>query len=217
MVIQLEPASVEYSNFTFPLKQEEVQVILWEEPACQVSPPLGEVAVITCGAMVKLALLTSEGVPVLASETLTREVVEGVLGITQDSDPSLGVLAIIVIQLEPALVEYSNFTLVMLPVEVQVMLWLLPTHQLSPPLGEVTFIVGTALMVKLASLISEGVPVAASETLTLAWVVGALGIVHGSVPSLAVLATMVFQVEPALVEYSIFTLPLKLVEVQVML
>jgi hypothetical protein len=139
---------------------------------------LGEVTVIIWGAMVKLALLTSEGVPVLASETLTREVVEGVLGITQDSDPSLGVLAAMVIQLEPALVEYSNLTLAIVPVEVQVMLWLLPTHQFSPPLGEVTFIVGTALMVKLASLISEGVPVAASETLTLPWVVGAFGIVQ---------------------------------------
>ena len=143
-----------------------------------------------------------------ASETLTREVVEGVLGISQDSDPSFGVLAAMVIQLEPELVEYSNFTLAIVPVEVQVMLWLLPTHQLSPPLGEVTFIVGTALMVKLASLMSEGVPVAASETLTLAWVVGVFGILHGSVPSLEVLATIVFQVEPPLVEYSIFTFAL---------
>ncbi len=72
--------------------------------------------------MVKLALLTSEGVPVSASETLTREVVEGVLGISQDSDPSFGVEGRIVFQVEPALVEYSNFTLVIMPVEVQVML-----------------------------------------------------------------------------------------------
>lgn len=122
----------------------------------------------TWGAMVKLALLTSDGVPVPASETLTRDVFEGVLGISQDSDPSFGVEAKMVIQLEPALVEYSNLTLVILPVEVQVTLWLLPTHQLSPPLGEVTVMVGSALMVKLASLMSEGVPLAASETLTLA-------------------------------------------------
>lgn len=145
----------------------------------------------------------------LDSETLTREVPEGVLGTSQDSVPSFAVLARMVSQLEPLSVEYSNLTLLMLPVEVQAILWLLPTHQLSPPLGEVTVIVGTALMVKSASLISEGVPVAASETLTLAWVVGVFGMVQGSVPSLAVLATTVFQVEPALVEYSIFTLLLK--------
>jgi hypothetical protein len=68
--------------------------------------------------------------------------------------------------------------------------------------------VGSALMMKLASLMSEGVPVATSEALTLAWVVGVLGITQGSVPSLAVLATIVFQDEPPLVEYSIFTFAL---------
>ncbi len=59
----------------------------------------------------KLALLTSEGVPLLASETLTMEVGEGASGTSQDSVPSFGVLARMVIQLEPASVEYSNLTL----------------------------------------------------------------------------------------------------------
>jgi hypothetical protein len=74
------------------------------------------------GEMVKIALLISLGVPSAASETLTREVVEGVLRISQDSDPSFGVLARMVIQLEPASVEYSNFTFPLKQEEVQVML-----------------------------------------------------------------------------------------------
>jgi hypothetical protein len=72
--------------------------------------------------MVKCALLTSEGIPVADSETLTRALEEGVFGTNQDSVPSFDVLAVIEIQVEPELVEYSNFTFAIDPVEVQVML-----------------------------------------------------------------------------------------------
>jgi hypothetical protein len=66
----------------------------------------------------------------------------GVLGITQGSVPSFAVLAAIVVQEEPALVEYSIFTLPVKFEEVQVILCELPTTQFSPPSGEVTVIVG---------------------------------------------------------------------------
>jgi hypothetical protein len=72
--------------------------------------------------MVNTALLTSEGIPVADSETLTRALEEGVFGTNQDSVPSFEVLAAIVIQVEPELVEYSNFTFATVPVEVQVIL-----------------------------------------------------------------------------------------------
>ena len=92
------------------------------------------------GVIEKTALLTSTGLPSV-SLTLTRQVVDGALGTVHDSDPSSGVLAIAVVQLVPLLVEYSIFTVPLVPDEVQVMFWMEPTCQTSPPLGEVTVMV----------------------------------------------------------------------------
>ena len=92
------------------------------------------------GVIEKTALLTSTGLPSV-SLTLTRHVVDGALGTVHVCDPSSGVLAITVVQLVPLLVEYSIFTVPLVPDEVQVMFWLEPTCQISPPLGEVTVMV----------------------------------------------------------------------------
>ena len=72
------------------------------------------------GTIEKTALLTSTGLPSV-SLTLTRQLVDGELGTVHDCDPSSGVLAIIVVQLVPLLVEYSIFTVPLVPEEVQVM------------------------------------------------------------------------------------------------
>jgi hypothetical protein len=74
------------------------------------------------GEIVKTALLISFGTPSSASETLTRLLVEGVLGTDQEYVPLFEVLAMMVIQLEPASVEYSNFTFPLKQEEVQVIL-----------------------------------------------------------------------------------------------
>jgi hypothetical protein len=85
------------------------------------------------------ALLISTGLPSV-SLTRTRQVVEVVPGIVHGCVPSSGVLAITSVQLVPLLVEYSIRTVPLVPEDVQVMFWLLPTCHTSPPLGEVTVI-----------------------------------------------------------------------------
>jgi hypothetical protein len=47
MVVQLVPLFVEYSMRTFPLVPDDVHVIFEVEPAIKLSPPFGEVTVIT--------------------------------------------------------------------------------------------------------------------------------------------------------------------------
>jgi len=101
---------------------------------------------------------------------------------------------------------YSIFTLVT-PELVQVILCTEPTCQFSPPLGEVTVIVGVGLMVKTLSLSSTTEEKGTSVILTLHCADGKFGIVHEYIPDEAgVLPTIVDQVEPLFVVYSIFTL-----------
>jgi hypothetical protein len=82
------------------------------------------------------ALLTSLGSPSAASDTRTNARLVGVFGTLQLWLPSLGVLEMMVVQLAPLLVEYSNFTLAKPPGELHVIFWLVATVQLSPPFGE---------------------------------------------------------------------------------
>jgi hypothetical protein len=91
------------------------------------------------GTIENTALLTSTGLPSV-SLTRTRQVVDGAFGIVHECEPSSGVLAITLVQLVPLLVEYSIPTVPLVPEDVQVMLLLEPTCQISPPLGEVTII-----------------------------------------------------------------------------
>ena len=81
-------------------------------------------------------------VPLDMSLTLTRHSVDIVFGIVHSYVPLFGVDAITSVQFEPLLVEYSIFTWDIVPVFVQVIFCEVPTPQLSPPFGEVRYIVG---------------------------------------------------------------------------
>jgi hypothetical protein len=69
--------------------------------------------------------------------------------------------------------DTSILTPLMEPTEVQVIFWVLPTGQLSPPLGATMVIAGGSalVMVKSASLVSDTEGKYMLETITLAWVV----------------------------------------------
>src|SRR6218665_1836782 len=89
--------------------------------------------------------------------------------------------------------------------------------QFSPPFGDVTVIVGIAI-VKLTLLISKIEGVAASLTFTRHCVEGVFGTFHVYVPLLATEATIFVHVVPLSVEYSIFTLlPVNVVLLHVIL
>ena len=92
------------------------------------------------GIIENTALLTSTGLPSV-SLTRTRHVADTALGTVHECEPSSGVLATTLSQLVPLLVEYSNLTVPLLPLDVQVIFWIEPTGQPSPPFGDVTAIV----------------------------------------------------------------------------
>ena len=126
---------------------EVVQVMGWDEPAVQLSPPLGDVTVSVAGgaAIVNGALLTSAGVPPVAWLIRTRQFADTVFGTVQAKLPLLAVEAAIVAYVDPPSVEDSIFTFPTVPVVVQVIARDDPTVQLSPPLGDVTVSVGAPL------------------------------------------------------------------------
>src|SRR4051812_41210633 len=89
------------------------------------------------GVMVNAPLLVSVAPEVPVSLTRPRALVVDAEGPTQVKLPAEAVtLAAATLQLVPSSV-YSTFTLLS-PEDVQVMAWLLPDTQLSPPFGEVT-------------------------------------------------------------------------------
>src|SRR5262249_5147348 len=91
----------------------------------------------TGGEMVNAPSLGPEGPAPAASLTRTFALLVFAVGTVQDQVPAeADTLAAAVVQLEPSSV-YSIFTLAS-PEDVQVMAWLEPDTQLSPPLGEVT-------------------------------------------------------------------------------
>ena len=97
------------------------------------------------------------------------------------------------VYVEPLLVERLMFTLPTFPVVVHVTVTLLPTVQVSLPLGELTVIVavgGVLDMVKFASDVSDGVP-SVSETLIRHAEDNVEGTVTDCVPSFGVLAASV--------------------------
>jgi hypothetical protein len=63
----------------------------------------------------------------------------------------------ILLQVAPESLDSSIFTPPLKPTAVQVMLWLLPLSQVSPPFGEIKVIAGGSapVIVKSASLVSE--------------------------------------------------------------
>jgi len=165
--------------------------------------------------MVNTALLTSFVAAFAASLIRTNACEVGVFATVQEKVPgAAAVLALIIIQLEPLFVEYSILTLVIL-VKVQVIFWLDDAIHVSPPLGVRTVTLGVGLIVNTALLRSFTLAFEASLMRTRACVVGVFATVQEKVPAdAAVLAVIVFQLEPLFVEYSILTLVI-LVDVQV--
>ena len=132
------------------------------------------------------------------------------------SVPSLAVLANSVVgNVDPPSVERSIFTFPGRLAELHVSVCEEPTTHDSPPFGDVTVIVGCTI-VKFALLVSATVGVVTLKIRIRAVDVTGPLTVHGSVPSLAVLAnSVVGNDEPPFVERSIFTFPLTPLDVHV--
>ena len=159
--------SFEYSRRTFGIVPLVVQVMLRLCPTIQSSPPLGALTVIP-PRILKLLSETSLAEESAASETRIFAVVEIASGTTQPKLPVLAVEATITVAVAKLSVEYSSLTLGTEPVFVQVIDWIVPTAQTSPPLGAVT--AKPPLILKAASEASfvPGSFVSETRTLTVA-------------------------------------------------
>ena len=131
--------SLEYSSLTLEMAPVEDQVMSWLEAASHSSPPSGSVRVtVRSVRMEKSAFDRSLTSASLASLMRTLTVEEGSSGMVQAYVPSSGVEATMVLtSLEKPSFEYSSLTLVMSPVEDQVMSWLVVASHSSPLLGAV--------------------------------------------------------------------------------
>ena len=181
MVLTSEPKlSLEYSSLTLVMAPVEDQVTSSLVETSHSSPPLGAVRVsVRWVRMVKSASETSLTSASLASLTRTRTVVEASLGTVQLKVPSSAVEELMVLTSVSKLsVEYSSLTLVMAPVEDQVMSWLEAPSQLSPPSGAVSVRVRRVAMAKLASEVSLMEAVEASLTRTRTVLDTSLGMVQ---------------------------------------
>ena len=116
---------------------------------------MGDVTVIVdCTIIVNVLLLPSVIVASAVSEILTRQFEDDTFGMVHLYEPvAAEVLAVITFHDVPLSVVYSSFTFVT-PDEVQVMLCDVLAVNDSPPLGDVTVIVGGGDIVKEASLVS---------------------------------------------------------------
>lgn len=164
----------------------------------------------------KFALLLSR---IEASATLnirTRHVELAGPDTVHGSMPSLAVLAKSVVgNVTPPSVERSIFTFPDTLLDVHWMFWEDPISQLSPPFGTLTVMVGWRIA-KFALLMSESVGIDRLVIRIRDDELAGPGTDHGSVPSLAVLAAItVGNVEPPLVDSSIFTFPVRFVDAHV--
>jgi len=83
-VVHVVPPLSEYSILAFEVVPNRVQVMVCDEHPCQFSPPFGDVTVTTGSVIVKLVLLMSNVVGVVASLTFTRHCEEGVFGMPHE-------------------------------------------------------------------------------------------------------------------------------------
>src|SRR5207249_2583806 len=109
--------------------------------------------------------------------------------------------------------ENSSFTLATVPEVVQVIAWVAPTAQISPPFGELT--AKAAMILKFASETSLTVESAASATRTLTVAEMSLGTVQANEPVFGVEAAIRIGVVKLSFEYSSLTLGIVPVVVQV--
>src|SRR5437867_2833690 len=122
--------------------------MFWDDPAVHVSPPFGAVRVSEL-LIVKVALEAAVTVASAFKVILTLTVVEIASGTVQAKlPPAAGVEPVIKIGVTKLSVEYSSFTSASVPADVQVMFWVAPTAQTSPPTGAVR--ASEPLMVKAA-------------------------------------------------------------------
>ena len=84
--------------------------MVWVLQVTQLSPPLGEVTVMVPNAILKGTSDTSKVVGVPASLTFIKQLLLTALGTVQVYEPVFEVEAIMVVQVLPPLVLYSNFT-----------------------------------------------------------------------------------------------------------
>ncbi len=159
--------SFEYSRRTFGIVPLVVQVMLRAWPTVQSSPPFGALTVIP-PRILKLLSEASLAEESAASETRIFAVVEIASGIVQLKLPALTAELTITVAVAKLSVEYSSLTLGTEPVFVQVIDWIVPTAQTSPPLGAVT--AKPPLILKAASEASfvPGSFVSETRTLTVA-------------------------------------------------
>src|SRR3989454_7189813 len=125
--------------------------MVWVEPTTHVSPPLGAVRA-RAPRILKFAGDVWVTVVSLLRVILTLTVVEIASGSVQAKlPPAAGVDGVMVwMSVAKLSREYSSFTLPSVPAVVQVMFWVEPTPQTSPPTGAVR--VSEPLMVKAAEI-----------------------------------------------------------------
>src|SRR5437867_950584 len=175
ITVAVAKLSFEYSSLTLGIVPVVVQVIVRLDATVHSSPPLGAIRV-RAPRILKSALESSKTVESFTSVTRTRTVAEMLSGTVQANVPVFGAEAAIRMGVVKLSFEYSSLTLGSDPVLVQVMFWLEPTVQTSPPLGAER--VKPARIVKAASEASDTVASPASVIRTLAVVESASGIVH---------------------------------------
>ena len=179
MMVEVAKLSTEYSSFTLATVPRVVQVIVRSSYVIQRSPPFGAVTVKPAW-IAKFASETSETALLFTSLTRILTVEEIASGTVQAKLPptlfTLGVEAVISVTVAKLSREYSSFTFGMVPPETQLMVWVLPTGQDSPPLGAVS--VKNPSILKTASEVSRTVPSFTSLTRTLAVVVGSSGTIQ---------------------------------------
>src|SRR5712691_9943317 len=140
MTVEVAKLSTEYSSFALATVPSVVQVIVRSSFVIQRSPPFGTVTV-TPAWIAKFASETSATALLFTSLTRIFTVEEIASGTVQVKLPptllTLGVAAVISVAVAKLSLEYSSFTLGMVPPEIQRMVWVLPTGQTFPPLGAV--------------------------------------------------------------------------------
>src|SRR3989449_1529967 len=176
MTVDVAKLSTEYSSFTLATVPRVVQVIVRSSYVIQRSPPFGAVTVKPAW-IAKFASETSPTAPLFTSVTRTLTVEEIASGTVQAKLPptllTLGAEAAISVAVAKLSREYSIFTFGIVPPETQLIVWVLPTSQASPPLGAVT--VKKPSILKTASEVSSTVPSVTSLTRTRAVVPGSSG------------------------------------------
>ena len=176
ITVEVAKLSTEYSSFALATVPFVVQVIVRSSFVIQRSPPFGAVTV-KPARIAKFASEASATALLFTSLTRILTVEEIASGTVQAKLPptllTLGVEAVISVAVAKLSREYSSFTAGMVPPETQLMVWVLPTDQTSPPLGALT--VKNPSIRKVASEVSSTVASFTSLTRTLAVVVGSSG------------------------------------------